>query len=246
MRHRYRKPPIAEAVCEFQFVGTREWDWTIPGLVYQEIKSEFPEKKQEKAFEINITPQEGRIQQNLAGTLSKMRFLSRDGSAMVQVGPDLLAVNVSAPYPGWEVFEELLRRQFEIYKNIAEPGGFKRIGLRYVNKIQFPSNAIESTKYFNYYIHLPETLEQRHGPFSMRVLHEFDEQRDILNLQMGHLPPTGDSLTIALDLDYYLGKPESIGLSDALPWVATAHSRIEDMFEASITDETRKLFEVIE
>lgn len=87
MRHRYRKPPIAEAVCEFQFVGTREWDWTIPGLVYQEIKSEFPEKKQEKAFEINITPQEGRIQQNLAGTLSKMRFLSRDGSAMVQVGP---------------------------------------------------------------------------------------------------------------------------------------------------------------
>lgn len=245
MRHRYRKAPIAEAVCEFQFLGTKEWDWTVPGLLYQEVKGEFPQKRQEKALEISIAPQEGRIQQNLAGSMSKMQFVREDNSAMIQVGPDLLAVNVSAPYPGWESFDALLQRQFDTYLKIAQPNGFRRIGLRYINKIVFPTTEIETTEYFHYYPHLPETVEQRHGPFSMRVLHDYDD-RDILNLQMGHLPPTGESLTIALDLDYYLAKPASVELQKGPGWLSTAHSRIEDMFEASITNNTRKLFEVIE
>jgi hypothetical protein len=46
VRHRYKKSPIAEAVCEFQFRGASDWDWTILGLVYQQIKAEFPQKKQ--------------------------------------------------------------------------------------------------------------------------------------------------------------------------------------------------------
>lgn len=246
MRHRYKKPPVAEAVCEFQFLGAKEWDWTIPGLLYQEIKQEFPQKRQEKAFEISIAPQEGRVQQSLAGSLSKMQFVREDNSAMVQVGPDLLSVNVSAPYPGWETFDALIRKQFEIYRKAAQPNGFKRIGLRYINKIVFPTGGIETTEYFHYYPRLPETVAQMHGPFSMRVLHGYDDERDVLNLQMGHLPPMGENLAIALDLDYYLAKAGSVELANGPEWVAKAHSRIEEMFEACITDKTRELFEVIE
>jgi hypothetical protein len=150
VRRRYKRSPIAEAVCEFQFRGSSEWDWTILGLVYQEIKSEFPQKRQEKAFEINIAPQEGKIEKSVGGSLSKMQFLREDGSAMVQVGPDLLAINVLPPYPGWETFEALIRRQFEIYCKIAHPVGFKRIGLRFINKIAFPTKEIETTEYFYY------------------------------------------------------------------------------------------------
>jgi len=246
VRHRYKKPPVAEAVCEFQFLGAKEWDWTIPGLLYQEIKSEFPQKRQEKAFEITIAPQEGRVQQSLAGSLSKIQFVRENNSAMVQVGPDLLSVNVSAPYPGWETFETLIRRQFEIYLKTAHPSGFKRIGLRYINRVVFQASGIETTDYFYYYPQLPKTVAQMHGPFSMRVLHEYEGGRDVLNLQMGHLPPIGQNLVIALDLDYYLAKPGTVELPRGLEWVSTAHSRIEEMFEACITDKTRDLFEVTE
>jgi uncharacterized protein (TIGR04255 family) len=245
VRHKYRKPPIAEAICEFQFRGAREWDWTIPGLVYQEIRAEFPQKRQEKAFEINIAPKEGRIQQNVGGGLSKMQFLREDGSAMVQVGPDLLAINVSPPYPGWEAFEALIQRQFEIYVKIAQPIGFKRIGLRFVNKIVFPTAGIETTEYFHYYPRLPQTVEQMHGPFSMRVLHTYEGERDVLILQMGHVKPNGENLAIALDLDYYLAQPEKVELAKGLEWVSVAHDKIEAMFEACITDKTRHLFEEI-
>lgn len=245
MRRRYNKPPIAEAVCEFQFRGANDWDWTILGLVYQEIKAEFPQKRQEKAFEINIAPQEGKVEKNVGGSLSKMQFLRNDGSAMVQVGPDLLAINVLPPYPGWETFEALIRRQFEVYNKIAHPVGFKRIGLRFINKIFFPSKGIEVTDYFHYYPRLPETMEQKHGPFAMRVLHEYEDEQAAMNVQIGNLKTEGENLAIALDLDYYLVQPDKLELSKALEWVSAAHERIEIMFEACITDNTRRLFEEI-
>jgi uncharacterized protein (TIGR04255 family) len=245
VRRRYKKSPIAEAICEFQFRGASEWDWTILGLVYQEIKAEFPQKRQEKAFEINIAPQVGKIEKSVGGSLSKMQFLREDGSAMVQVGPDLLAINVLPPYPGWEAFEALIRRQFDVYNKIAHPIGFKRIGLRFVNKIVFPTKGIETTDYFHYYPRLPETLEQMHGPFAMRVLHMYEGERDALSLQIGSLKPEGENLAIALDLDYYLAQPDKLELSKGLEWVSVAHDRIETLFEACITDKARSLFEEI-
>jgi uncharacterized protein (TIGR04255 family) len=244
VRRRYKKPSVSEAICEFQFRGAKEWDWTIPGLLYQEIREEFPQKRQEKAFEINIA-QMGKIEQSVGGSLSKMQFLREDGSAMVQIGPDLLAINVLPPYPGWEVFEALIRRQFEIYLRVVQPVGFRRIGLRYINQIVFPANIIETTEYFHYYPRLPETVEQIHGPFSMRVLHTYEAERDVMTFQMAHMKPTGEKLTIALDLDYYLAKPDTVELGKGLEWVSQAHDKIEAMFEASITDSTRNLFEEV-
>jgi uncharacterized protein (TIGR04255 family) len=83
-------------VCEFQFSAARDWDWTIPGLLYSQIKEDFPKKRQEKAIEINIATQPGNVQQSLGESLAKMQFLRDDETAMIQVGPDLLAVNVMA------------------------------------------------------------------------------------------------------------------------------------------------------
>jgi uncharacterized protein (TIGR04255 family) len=244
-RRKYDKPSIAEAVCEFQFRGSTDWDWTILGLVYQAIQAEFPQKRQEKNFEIRVAPQEGKVEQNVGGSLSKMQFVREDGSAMVQVGPDLLAINVLPPYPGWEGFEELIRRQFEVYNKIARPVGFKRIGLRYINKILFSTKGIETTDYFHYYPHLPATLEPTHGPFAMRVQHNFEDERDALAIQMGHIKGNDGNIAIGLDLDYYLVEPDRVELSKGLEWVSRAHERVEDMFEACITDKTRRLLEEV-
>jgi uncharacterized protein (TIGR04255 family) len=42
-RRTYKKPPIEEALCEFRFVS-QEWDLTLPGRLYDEIKDEYPGK----------------------------------------------------------------------------------------------------------------------------------------------------------------------------------------------------------
>jgi len=244
-RRRYKKPPVSQVICEFQFVGVSAWDWTIPGLIYQEIGSAFPEKRQEKGVEVRITPHEEKVEQVLPSTLTKMQFLNASKSAMVQIGPDLLAVNILSGYPGWEGFRDLVQGQFNIYNRIARPVGFKRIGLRYINRIQFSGPRIELTDYFNYYPQLPASIEQVHGPFSMQVTHFYDDGRDAMSLRMGNALPLTPDLVIVLDLDYYLQRQKSVELVDGRSWIEQAHDRVETMFEACVTDGARELFEVI-
>jgi uncharacterized protein (TIGR04255 family) len=242
----YGKSPITQAVCEFQLRSSKEWDWTVPGLVYQEIQSEFPVKREERSFEIRVSPLPGQYVQQQAGSgLAKMHFLTKDELAMVQVGPDLLAVNVMAPYPGWDQYRRLIQRQFEVYLKVANPESFKRIGLRYINQIELPVKAekgVEFTEYFLYYPHLPENIEQKHGPFFMRVTHVFANERDMMNLALANVSVPSGNLAYVLDIDYALMKPQEVELKRGLDWAQEAHGRIEAMFEACLTDKTRALF----
>ena len=249
----YRKPPILEAVCEFQFQSDKTWDWTIPGLVYQKISGDFPDKNQEQSFQLRLAVQPSPLQfdthpiqplpHQLGGALTKMQFLKPDRTSMVQIGPDLLAINVRAPYPGWETFADLIRTQFEIYLGIASPTKFKRIGLRYINRIDFSVDTIEITNYFSYYPHLPGSIEQKHGPFAMRVTHPQENEKSLLTVNLANFVPS-TTLSYLFDLDYTLVQPDSVKLDEGIAWIHAAHTKIEEMFEACITDELRKSFEV--
>jgi hypothetical protein len=46
LRKPYKNPPIEEALVEFRFVQSQEWDLTIPGKLHQHaaIKDEYPGK----------------------------------------------------------------------------------------------------------------------------------------------------------------------------------------------------------
>jgi uncharacterized protein (TIGR04255 family) len=233
-RRDYRKPPLIQAVCEIRFIPTRPWDWTIPGLLYDKIKGEFPEKKLQNSMEIKVGPQQD------AFAVSQMQFLKPDQSAMVQVGPDVLAVHSFLPYVGWEGFSQLITRISHLYQEITGPSGISRLGLRYINRITFAPKTIETEDYFNLYARIPNTIEQTHGPFSLGILFPYADGRDMLNVRMGNTVPDG----IVLDLDYYTDKPKAVELNHLTEWANLAHDRIEIMFEACITDRTRELFDV--
>lgn len=241
MSRHYGNPPIAEALCEFQFVSDKPWDWTIPGLIYPKICDRFPIKQQEQAFELTVAPQQ-QLVQKFSTALSKMQFMTNEKTSIVQVGPDLLGVNALKPYPGWPEFFKLISEQFATYTEVAEPKGFKRIGVRYINRIEFQSRGIETTDYFEYYPHLPQRIEQKHGPFTMRVVHPSDDDRDVLIINLANILPS-ENLAYVLDLDYSLVQSDKVTLDDGLRWVEQAHANIEDMFEACITNKLRTLFE---
>ena len=67
-----------------------------------------------------------------------MQFLQEDEGAMVQVGPNLVAVNHLKPYSNWETFKQMIARSLEAYKKVADPQAINRIGLRYINRIEIP------------------------------------------------------------------------------------------------------------
>jgi len=54
------------------------------------------------------------------------------------------------------------------------------------------------------------------------------------------MPENPNQLSITLDLDYVMNIPERIYFNDVSEWLDKAHERVENAFEACITDKLRK------
>jgi len=246
MEKKYKNPPIVEVLCEFQFVPSQPWDITISGMLYEKIRDDFPLKQQQVGFGVAVQPrEEGVLEQKIEFGPPRMQFFSNDKTSLVQVGLDLLTVNHLKPYPTWERINPLILKILKKYIDIASPKGFRRIGLRYINKIDFDQHEIELTDYLNYYPSIPNNLPQTHKTFQVTVEIPYNE-RNTLRLTLGTLiPEKPDAFSLMLDLDYIMVLPEGIALNEVSNWLEDAHTTIENAFEACITDKCRKLFEEV-
>ncbi len=244
MVRKYKNPPVVEALCEFQFITTQPWDMTIPGLMYEKIRKDFPDKKQELGVGIQFHPTEKGVEQKIEPAPSKVKFLKKDKTALIQIAPYLLVVNQLKPYPIWEEFKKIILDNFHAYKEVANPKAFKRIGLRYINVFEFDEPKIELMDYFKYYPFIPKKLPQTHESFLTRVEFPYENNNERLILTLATAVPTKpNSISLVLDIDYAMIKPEYISFKKIEEWLDKAHERVEIAFEASITEQTRSLFE---
>lgn len=246
---KYKKSPIAEAICEFQFEDEHHssWDLATPGLVYEEIRSIFPIRRQAARFTLGIAATSEEINPHF-GTVPLMQFLREDEKALIQVGPNILSINILKPYPSWQGFLPLIEQGFHAYQNVVEFQNIQRIGLRYINHINILGQSIKLEDYFEFRPYVGSNLPQDYGTFGLGIQIPFESSRDILNLQLTSLSGSSnqsEQATILLSLDYFLLKPKGITLNNVFTWIDTAHNHIEDAFEASITQNLRDLFEEV-
>jgi len=175
-----------------------------------------------------------------------MQFLREDEKALIQVGPDLVAINHLKPYPTWQEFLPLIQRGFDAYCKAAAPKGVRRIGLRYINRIEIPGQSIELEDYFEFRPFVGSQLPQDFGPFIVGIQVPYEDSRDTLRLQLANASvETPNTVAVMLDLDYFLARPGEVPLDDVFEWVDVAHNRVEEAFEACITDRLRQMFEEV-
>jgi len=244
---KYRKSPIVEAICEFQFDENPSFDSAIPGLVYEKIRTTFPILRQATRVTVSVSATSQEVGPQF-GTVPLMQFLRKDEKALIQVGSNLLSVNVLRPYPSWQKFLPLIKRGFNAYREVVAPIGIQRIGLRYINHIEIPGQNINLEDYLEFRPFVGLKLPQDFGTFVAGIQVPYEESRDILNLQLVSLPRPNistDNAAMILSLDYVLLKPKEVALDEAFKWVDIAHSHIEDVFEACITQKLRDLFKEV-
>ena len=240
----YKKPPVIEAVCEFRFEGSQPWDWTIPGLVYDRIKSEFPKKRQQNVLEVAMQPGEGKISQEVKAGIAKMQFLREDETALVQVGPELLAVNQLRPYPSWPTFKALILTQLDVYRTVAKPKALKRVGLRYINRIDMPVPDFALEDYFRTLPNLPDTVPNVFASFMLRMEVPYEDINGRLTFVFGTPPIKAEKPAFMLDLDMFALGEDAPSLDEVSKWIEAAHERVEKAFDGTFTDKTHK--EVLE
>ncbi|MCL4506465.1 MAG: TIGR04255 family protein [Chloroflexi bacterium] len=243
MIHRYSNPPIIESLCEFYFEPSQPWDWTVPGLLYDKLKGAFPRKQQMNSMEVEVHNESGGISQNIKGGTARMQFLREDGKALVQVGPDLLVINHLKPYAGWDQFRADIDHCLATYFDTIRPVGVRQIGLRYINRIEIPSASIQIDDYLLAVPRIPPQIPRTFTAWVQRVEIPYTDANGLLVLQSGSLQEGQDAHAVFLLDLYFISSPEkAVGLSAALDTVEQAHQHIETAFEASVTDNARKIF----
>lgn len=246
MPRTYKKPPVVEAVCEFRFEASQPWDWTIPGLIYDRIKSEFPKKRQQNVLEVAMQPGEGKISQEVKAGIAKMQFLREDETALVQIGPDLLAVNHLRPYPAWPTFKTLILKQLQIYREVANPKSLKRIGLRYINRIDMRETDFTVEEYFRALPNLPDPVPNIFASFMVRIEVPYEDIKSRLTFVFGTPPVKAEKPSFMLDLDMFVLGKDAPQLDQVSDWTEAAHERVEKAFEGTFTDKTRReIFEEV-
>ena len=160
--------------------------------------------------------------------------------------PHTLSISHYKPYPSWQAFLAIIVKALDAYRKIATPIGIDRIGLRYMNQFSFPASpaGVELEDYFDFRPFLGDRLPQTFYSFTVGVHFLFDDEKDVLRVQMGSSAGDHPGLhQIMLDLDYFPAELESISFDFAGDWIDHAHTRIRDTFEGSLKDALRAQFE---
>lgn len=242
----YSNAPLIEALCEFHFAPNQNWDWTIPGLVYSKVKPDYPDKQEQQTIQFGVGV--GQPFPSSPPGISRVQFLRKDRSALIQIGPHFLGVNHLRPYPGWDEFRKMILKNLDIYAEIAQPTNVLRAGLRYINKIEIPEPEEGRLDNLDDFLKarpgVPQGLQQNPiQQFIQRVEIPMEESQGVLLLQSGSLPQDRPGYNpVILDLDFVSQIVEPFSLDDARQWITSAHARIEHAFEACIGDKARELF----
>jgi uncharacterized protein (TIGR04255 family) len=245
MSRKYLNSPIIEAVCEFRLAPDSQWDLTVPGLVYEKVSKEFPSKEQRLVQEVELTQGPQGMQQQIR-TSERALFLTDDRKVFIQVGPYLLAVNCLKPYPTWYGFKPKIEKAFNALINTVDVKGLQRIGLRYINRIEISNQQVRLEDYFEFYPFLSHNLPQNMINFAIQCLFPFSDGRDSCRVQLTNaLPEKPDSISLLLDLDYFLAQPQAVSANETLKWVEKAHQQVEEIFEGCITERLREVFQEV-
>ncbi len=238
-RVRYRKPPLIEALCEFGFQETGIPSNIILGKLYEQIEDEFPTIETHRGIDVESeddTPSPAIVMEE------RTRFVNRDGTRLIQVGPGLLVANQLKPYKDYQSFRAFIQRTMDVYYKVARPEGLRHIGLRYINRVEMRlGQPLEEVFHIGFSI--PDIFETFPDPYLLRMEFTYCEERDNLVIMLATAPPEENSLNaVILDFDYVLVRPDEIG-EGLLKWMDEAHERIEDAFHACLTESVLDSFE---
>ncbi len=244
---KFKNPPIVEAICEFRFSQDAKTDPTIPGLLYEKLKTDFPNKESKIDQEIEIKADDKGFRHWVKNPNSLAVFLSNDRKSLIQIGTNKLSIHYLKPYPGWEHFRPKIQQAFDALNSITAIQGIDRIALVYIDKIEIPGHNIDLKQYFNFMPHLGNGFTNSFTDFMVGCDFPYNNKRDICKLQLTSAMPDNKSNTAyLLTTEYFLAKKKSITKDGALAWVENAHTTVHSIFLNCITKKSEELFERIE
>lgn len=245
-RRNYPRPPIVEAVIELRFAAdapaTRLLDCIRPSLGERYAGGERVQNRMEFSAEVGPHGASSSVSQRPHLTLLE----STDGLRSIGCADQTLSVHVLAPYPGWENFIALAVEAVEVLPaELLEPG-FAALAVRYIDRIALPAEeAPRPTDYFTVLARPTASMPGETNGFHL-VTQSWDAASGTAAmLTIASMPPDEQGRPLVLyDLNLLkLANPDPLPHHGWRDCVEHLHVRQRDIFEESITDRTRELFQ---
>lgn len=246
---KYKRAPIVEALCAFNFDPISEWNFTVPGKLLSVIKEEYAGEPRNIAIQTIVSPVGGAQISNV-GFQNEIRVQipNPDNTRIVVVGKDTISLSVLQPYEGWEQFKPRIERVLSAYYKINPPKGVVRIGLRYINKISVPEARANASEYFNVVSELQTSENINKTAFHLnnfmhRSEYIIDSDAKVVVTNAGLLTPNPDKSEYILDIDTIWDKTPIEELGGVMEVVEMLHALEGGIFEGMITNKARSVFD---
>jgi uncharacterized protein (TIGR04255 family) len=238
----YNKPPILEAIIAVHF--------STP-LTMKEIETFARKFKKSFPFNEDMVKIDVSVQTKQKTTTQKIghRLSNTDRTKWLILQSLQFGVIQQAPYSGWDAFYKEAHEHWQALKKIIKHKAISRVSTRYINRIDIPAAAgtlIDLSKYFSVGLSLPqyaETMALQNFYLNCSLLHSNTQYTNIL--QFVTVPsPLIDHMSFTIDIDV-VTTMNTVPQDDKGLWqlISSLRAYKDDLFEACITEETRKLFQ---
>jgi uncharacterized protein (TIGR04255 family) len=240
----YTKAPITESIIHVSAV-TEAAPEELQTLISR-LAGDYPQQESLATIDVmmNTTGGAEKVEQHAQG----YRLRSTDQSDIVIIFPDGVAAARLAPYLGWTHLRERARSIWAQWPRNKAFRGLKRLGIRHVNRVDVPLKKIKTLdidSYIKFGPHVPTFPKEPLTGYLVQATRPTGLENWSVSITstMMPSPPLIDHISFVLDIDVF--RTEQIPCDDAALWncIDAVRPLKNAIFEACITDETRKLFE---
>jgi len=240
MKHRYRHPPILEAVCEIHFELESPFTSEQIALLESVWKPLYfsTQTNEEKGvqFQIGINGVEVTNQTNGKRLVAR----SEDGTRLAQLSNKFLAVNQLKPYPGWESFREAIHLRLKDVTDRLPIKGVNEINLRYIDQLDFPQVPLNWADWFTFNLPAPEAIPAIGGKCQFQFEQELQGGLVAVFRFSSVDPVKVDHSSVVLDTTVFWRG--SASLEECEDILEKVHKPQSIIFDESLTERSRDLF----
>jgi len=237
----YKRAPIVEAVLECS-VQTGAYSTNTAERLRQAFATKYSGKleviRAVVGVQVELREDGHQTTRQFSG---RIRMATPDGKCLVQFGADILALNALPPYDRFDSYLPAFRNLHEAYLREAGAATAMSYGQRYINRISLPSVEARPTDYFSFYSDRLVAPHSANPPFALNF-EAADLSPGSLNVQLLFEGIFDEKPRYMLDLYAQATSPElSMEWVALQAWHRSAHDQLFGAFEASLTDECKRM-----
>ncbi len=240
----YQNPPIQEVLCEFIFPDAITLEQI--DAVLKELYDEFPIENRVKGKRVNVI-----LEQPSNFTMEdmpdKFQVFNQSKDTLYQLNGKILSVNKLPPYTNFNDFLKTVEKVLRVYQSKVQPTQLERWGVQKLNRIKFNAQPIAIDQHFAWRMVFPHGFEN--ADFTTYSMQAGLPQSPTatLNALLQPIPfsDTPNAIDFIFDLYYIETKIEPLNVDELLGNLQRASEMMTKWFNASLTEQTKQLFNPI-